>query len=161
MAIASKNSDPRGVYDGFIACHPDTDGADRTKYEVILACMANPQTVLQRACAVYGNCPHDPVIVPKATVKDTDFNVKMFSANDKKQAVIAEFDIKGNGSFQGITMAYHRDSRPFTLMNTYAVGAISDDGKFHMKVTAYDYTIRDASKHKYEVAGTVSILTPP
>ena len=45
-------------------------------------------------------------------------------------------------------------------MNTYAVG-VTFDGKFHIKITAYDYTLRETSKHKYKVAGTVLILTPP
>jgi hypothetical protein len=165
MDGASQSSDDAGVLRGFEVCHPDRNGADQTKDEVAEACWNNDhKSIVKWACDIYGHCPKPvtptPLPVPKPTVKDTDFNLKMFSASDNKQAVIAEFDIAGSGSFQGITVKYHRDGKDFTLMNTYALG-VTFDGKFHIKITSYDYSVRDASKHLYEVAGTVSVLTPP
>ena len=160
MDLTSQSNDGAGVVRGFEVCHPDRNGKDKSKDEVIEACYnADHLSVVKIACVVYGRC-RPPALPPIPTVKSTDFNLKMFTSSDNKQAVIAEFDIAGTGTFQGITVNYHRDGKEFTLMNTYAVG-VTFDGKFHIKVTAYDYTVRDASKHTYEVAGSILILTPP
>ncbi len=162
MGTAARSGDGAGVVRGFEVCHPDRNGDDKTKDEVIEACYnANPQSVVDLACAVYGcGPPPSPTPPPKPSQKNTDFNRPMHTASDNKQAVIAEFDIAGAGSFQGITVNYHRDGKKFSQMNTYAIG-VTFDGKFHIKITSYDYTIKDTSKHKYEVAGTISVLTPP
>lgn len=161
MDTTSASDDADGIIRGFEVCHPDRGNKDKTKDEIAEACLSsNRQQVIDIARRVYGH-PKPPPTPPQPVVKATDYNVRMFTANDTKQALIAEFDVVGNGAFQQITMSYHRDGKLFQTMTTYAVGAIADNGKFHIKITAYDYSVKDTTGYKYEVAGTVGILTPP
>ena len=155
----ARDNDANAIRDGFAWCHYVNDDREMKQKANVEACFLNARpSLIAVACNVYG-CPKPPP--PKPAVTAIEFNRPMFTASDDKTALIADFVVSGKGEFQQITLDYRRDEVRHFDFSTYAVGFEQlPDGKLHVKITMYDRTVKNTSRYRYTVAGTLYVLAP-
>jgi hypothetical protein len=156
MGTHAKSGDANGVREGFEQCHNRDDG----EIGQMQACFRERQTdFLRVACEVYGCVKPTP---PPPVIKSIDFNKPMTPASDNKNIVIADFTLPGQGQYQGITINFHRDNDNVFNLSTYAVNFEDiKNGQLHVKITTYDKQVSNVAGHKYSVARTLNVLSPP
>jgi hypothetical protein len=163
MATHARNGDANGVRDGFANCHFGTDDNEMKQKSNVEACFLNdPKGLLRVACAVYGGCPCEvtntcPPTPTPPPVNKIDFNQPMKPAIDNKTIVIADFTLTGKGAYRSITLNFTRDGVNIFSLSTYAVNFDNEGDKVHIKITTYDKSVDDVSRHKYSVAGTLEL----
>jgi hypothetical protein len=149
---------PNDVLNGYTDCHAgQTDETNRMH-----ACFNERQQDVMsvahdlRGCGASPNPPPPP----PPTTNNIDFNQPMTPANDNKQIIIADFVLPGQGEYRSITLNFHRDNVNLFSISTYAVN-FDQAGGLHVKITTYDKSVPDVSKHKYTVAGTLTVQVSP
>jgi hypothetical protein len=110
-----------------------------------------------------GCATESPPVTPPPTIKNIEFNQRMVPANDDKQALVAAFTLPGVGDYRSITVSFERNGKKVSDISTYAVNFYDDAGRkeLHVKITAYDRTVKNVADYRYFVAGTLSVLGPP
>lgn len=163
MGTHAKSGDANGVREGFEQCH---GGGGETGQ--MQACFRERQSdFLRVACEVYGcikpapSPTPGPTPTPAPVIKNIDFNKPMTPATDNKNIVIADFTLPGQGDFRGVTLNFTRDNKNIFNMSTYAVNFDQASGQLHLKITTYDKQVSNVARHKYSVAGTLQVLSPP
>jgi len=157
MGTHAKSGDPNGVREGFEQCHGGGGEVGQMQ-----ACFRERQSdFLRVACEVYGCVKSTPPQPPAPVIKNIDFNKPMTPATDNRNIVIADFILPGQGEFRSVTINFTRDNRNVFNMSTYAVNFDQSNGQLHLKITTYDKQVSNVSGHKYSVAGTLQILSPP
>lgn len=164
MATYARYGDANGVRQGFAKCQ----GALGPRINAESCFVENPKELVHRACNVYGGCPCELTNScpqpdkPVAKITYLDFNQPLVAASDNKNIIIADFKLAGKGDYRSITLNFTRDGANLFVLSTYAVNVEPyDDNNVHVKITTYDKSIADVTKHKYSVAGTLQLLTPP
>jgi hypothetical protein len=158
MGTHAKNGDANGVREGFEQCHDGNGG----QIGQMQACFRERQTdFLHIACEVYGCVKPTPSPTPEPVIKNIDFNKPMTPATDNKNIVIADFTLPGTGEYRSVTINFTRDNVNVFNLSTYAVNFDSSGGQLHLTITTYDKQVSNVATHKYSVAGTLQVRSPP
>jgi hypothetical protein len=162
MSTTSASDDADGIIRGFEVCHSDRGGRDKTKDEIAEACLnSNRQDVINIVRRIYNHSRPVPTPTPTPTVKKYEFNnAPMHGAPDDKQVVIADLGFEGTGDYAQITLDFRRNGERLFNLSTYAVNFSKESGKLLVKITTYDKNVRDVSKFKYTVTGTLFVTVP-
>ncbi|WP_140977806.1 hypothetical protein [Bradyrhizobium guangdongense] len=162
MSTTSASDDADGIIRGFEVCHADRNGKDKTKDEIAEACLnSNRQDIINIVRRIYNHPKPPPPPPPPPPVKKYEFNnAPMHGAPDDKQVVIADLTFEGTGEYAQITLDFRRNGERVFNLSTYAVNYSKDNGKLLVKITTYDKSVKDVSKFKYTVTGTLAVTVP-